>query len=106
MLTCIKAAYGFDSFLKSYRPRRADRGLQRHYSVEFEVRPGNGEARVFVRSKPAIGAKTCWSAFTQMYPSLLDGRGNPPHAPDTVPPVLENKEWDDFEMHVVPTLRR
>ena len=107
-LTTIKRVYNFDKFLKNYRPRRADRGLQQHFSMEFEVRQLGDVPHVFVRSKAAMGAKTPWNGWTQMFPSLMDVRRDASvvHAPDTVPPVLDNKEWDDFDIHVVPSLHR
>ena len=102
----IQSVYDFDKFFQTYRPKRADYGLQKHFSVDIEVRGVESASHVFVRSKTAIGTKTPWSAWTQMYPSVLDARPTPPHASDTIPPVMDNKQWEDFAASVVPTLTK
>jgi len=101
--------YDFDTFVKDYRPRTADRHskLQRHFALDLERRVINDEVFVFARSKFAMSAKTPWSNWMQVYPSLLDARGvRAHHPPSTIPPVMENKQWDDFDERVVPTLLR
>ena len=100
----VRAVYDFDTFVKDYRPKTADRGITHHYSFELELRP---QRQVFLRSKKSMGAKTPWSAPVQMYPSLLDlAADHQPHDADTVPPVLENNDWEDFATHVAPSLTR
>ena len=103
----IRAVYDFDEFLKSYRPQKADHGVQKHFALDFERRVIEGEVYIFARSKSAMSAKIPWSDWIQVYPSLLDARGvRSHHQPSTVPPVMENKQWDNFETHVVPTLKK
>ena len=103
----VRGVYDFDNFLKSYRPKKADSGIQKHFAIDFERRVIDGEVYVFTRSKSAISAKIPWSDWTQIYPSLLDGRGvRSHHPPSTVPPVMQNKQWENFESHVVPTLKK
>ena len=99
----IHAVYDFDAFVKNYRPKQADSGIQHHYSVDFELR-GND---VYVRSKKAINAKERWSTWVRLYPSLLDPRGRRTHhSPSVVPSVMKNKEWEEFDTRVVPKLTR
>ena len=103
----IKAVYDFDTFVKNYRPKKADSGLQKHFAIDFELRDVDGNACVFARSKKAMNAQTRWSDWVQIYPSLLDGRGlRVHHPPCAVPPVMTNKPWDDFDTRVTPTLRK
>jgi len=102
LLEAIQQVYDYDTFLKNYRPRKADAGIKHHFAIDFEVR----DAGVYVRSKAAIGAKTPWNDWVQMYPSLMDIRPHQPHAPDVCPPTLPNKHWDDFDTRVVPTLKK
>ena len=101
----IRRVYDFDTFVKGYRPKAADHGITYHYSLEMELRDGD---KVFVRSKKAIGAKTPWSDWSQMYPSPLDLSlaDHKPHDPDTVPPVMDNNDWDELHTHVAPSLTR
>ena len=90
--------------MDGYRPKSsADHGITFHYAFELECRDDD---RVFVRSKRSMGAKTPWSDWTQMYPSLLDLSAHTPHHPDTIPPLADNKNWEDFETKVAPTLIR
>lgn len=101
----IRAVYDFKTFVKRYRPKSADKGLQKHFSLDFERRVIRNEVYIFTRSKNAMSAKTTWSDWVQVYPSLLDQRSvRVHHPPSTVPPVMKNKPWDDFETRVVPTL--
>ena len=103
MFEDIQRVYNFDDFVKDYRPGNADKGIQSYHSFSLECRDTK---KVFVRSKKSIGAKTPWSDWTQMYPSLLDLAPHSPHDPDTVPPPMDNKEWEDFPTKVAPTLRK
>jgi len=101
----IRAVYDFDTFVKGYRPKKADDGIQKHFAIDLQRRLVDGEVYVFARSKRAMSAKCQWSDWIQLYPSLLGGRGlRPHHPPSAVPPVMENKEWDNFETRVRPTL--
>jgi len=100
----INGVYDFDAFLKCYRPKAADRNIQQQFSTDFELRTVDGTHRVFVRSKPKMGDKTKWSEWYQMYPSLLDARGHRPHRPAVIPPTADNKEWEDFDNKIVPSL--
>lgn len=103
-LNDIRAVYDFDEFVKHYRPRQADSGIQDHYALDFEIRENNN---VYVRSKKAINAKERWSTWVRLYPSLLDPRGrHTHHSPSVVPPVLKNKEWEEFDTRVVKKLTR
>ena len=99
----IHAVYDFDTFVKHYRPRQADSGLQSHYAIDFELRDND----VYVRSKKAINAQERWSTWVRLYPSLLDPRARRTHhAPTVVPPVVKNKKWEEFGACVVPKLTR
>ena len=102
----ITCNYDFDKFLRSYRPAHADNGIQKWFAVDLEVRSCGDGDRVFTRAKKAIGDKTKWCEWTQMYPSLLDARVLRPHAPADVPPRATNKLWEDFPTRVGPTLLR
>ena len=97
----IRSVYDFDVFVKEYRPKKADDKIKRTYRFVIEVRE---DFKVFVRGKQAVGAKTPWLPWVQMYPSLHDLRPHTPHSPSVVPTTAANKEWEDFEKHVVPTL--
>ena len=101
----VSAVYDFDTFLRGYRPKNADKGLQKHFALDFERRLIEGEVYVFARSKMAMSAKITWGDWIQVYPSLLDASGvRAHHPPSAVPPIMENKEWEKFDTHVVPTL--
>ena len=100
----IHAAYDFDSFVKGYRPSAADTGIQRHFSIQFQLR-SDPTPQVYVRSKPAVGAKTLWSDWTQLYPSPLTVEVPTPHLPTVTPLVAANKETPEFQEKVVPTLK-
>ena len=97
----IRAVYDFDVFVKEYRPKKADDKIKRSYRFGIEIRE---DFKVFVRGKQAVGAKTPWLPWVQMHPSLLDLRPHTPHSPSVVPTTAANKEWEDFDKHVVPTL--
>ena len=101
----VGAVYDFDNFLKSYRPKKADNGIQGHFALDLERRVIDDKVYIFSRSKLAMSAKVPWSDWGQVYPSLMDGRRTRSHhQPSVVPPVMPNKQWDKFETHVVPTL--
>ena len=100
----VSQCYNFDEFLRSYRPAAADKYIKKQFAMDFEVRECGTGDRVFVRSKRAMGDKTMWNDWKQMYPSLLDRRTHQPHAPEVVPPTKDNKAWDEFYDKVVPTL--
>ena len=138
----IRRVYNFDTFVRNYRPKTADKGVkvsviahcrlhgcvlahcwlhacvlahyclnecvlvQKQFCITQEVREVDGELRVYCRSKKAIGAKTPWSDWGQMYPSPLDLRPQPPHPPEAIPPVADNKPWEDFDEKIAPTLVR
>ena len=106
MFQDIRAVYDFDTFVRGYRPNTADKGVKKAFCISQKVEEVDGEDRVFVRSKTAIGAKTAWSAWTQMYPSVLDLRPQPPHPPSAIPATAANKVWDDFGARIAPTLTR
>ena len=93
----IRRVYNFDKFVTNYRPKTADHGISKQFRLTFEVRKVDNVCRVFARSKQAIGAKTRWHEWVQMYPSLLDLRPRALHNPEEVPPVADNKLWPEFE---------
>ena len=104
----ITRVYDFDTFLREYRPKAADKDghLQLQFRTDFEVRSDHGKDRVFTRSKCRLGDKTKFSLWVQMYPSMFDLLPHVPHHPSVEPPVADNKDWDNFETYVVPTLTR
>jgi len=102
----ITVAYDFDTFVRGYRPTAADRHIQKHFSVDFEVRSIDGKDRVFTRSKSTISDKITWNDWVQMYPSLRDPLVYPAHDVTAVPTVATNNDYDDFATRVVSTLLR
>ena len=98
----IRQLYDFDQFLFNYRPSKADVDVQKHFSIDYEVSDCDGTTTVFVRSKPFIGVKkTKWGDWVQMYPSLLDAQTQAVHTPTTIPPVVPDKVWKDWNLHDV-----
>ena len=100
----IRGTYDFDTFLKSYRPKKADTDIKKHFAWDLEVRDVEGSDCVFTRTKQAMGAKTKWNEYVQCYPSLLDFLPPTPHPPTTVPPPAPLKDWDEFDTKIAPTL--
>ena len=98
--------YNFDEFVKDYRPSNADNNIKKQFRFEFETKDVDGEQKVFVRTKGAIGAKTPWKPHVQIYPSLLDLRAHRPHSPTTIPSLADNNEWERFETKVQPSLTK
>jgi hypothetical protein len=99
----IHRTYNFDAFVKGMRPRAADVGIQKHFSWDLEVRAGD---IVYVRTKSAVGLKTKWHAWAQIYPEPYGHEDANPHEPATVPVWADLKGWPDFVEKIAPTLTR
>ena len=80
--------------------------MQKTFRFSLELRGDREDLRVFIRGKEAIGAKTPWHPWIQMYPSLRDLKPQTPHSPEVVPPIAANKDWDDLKEKVAPTLSK
>ena len=102
-VTSIRGVYDFNTFLKAVRPKVADKDIKFQFSLQIKV-SGDSSDMIVVRSKADVNVCVDFGPWNQMLPH----RSRPnaiPHR-DTVPPVCEAKEWDEFETDIVPSLRR
>ena len=93
----IRGVHDFNNFLRSCRPRSADRNLRMQYAFTFESR----DDEIFVRTKKHCGADTPWGPWAQILPFPST---NVVHEPTACPPTEPPKQWDELEEEIAPNL--
>ena len=95
--------WDWESILRPLRPKRADRDIQKQFSMVFEVRDAGS---VFVKSKRAVSAKVAWGPWFQMLPHPLSDCDELPTL-DHAPPVAAPKVWKKLDKvsTLPPTLK-
>ena len=100
-ITKIRGVWDFKTFLQHMRPRSASKGIQSKYSLQFQV--SRDGTQIMSRHKDAVDVRVPFGPWKLMLPDPKRPDAVPNR--DAVPPVVDSKDWPEFEDLIVPTLR-